>query len=235
MPNKVVRVGVLNNFNCTDKEYRQLNEFSMEHPDCYFFVNSNINTPNLSNINNYPYKVVITVNPNITDQSFFKLGQVNKSKIGFVRVKYVPNKPYIKNLIKLIASCDIPVVITAQRFNSKKSVMPFGINNYTYIRSRYRLNEKARKVLETLADNTKNVYICDRSGNGCTQCNQCATLTLGEVQTIYSLNMSSSGICKFSCLDCYAKTMQKFVTNCGHNPIEYNVIKKNHKQREKNI
>jgi hypothetical protein len=233
MSNKVVRVGVLNNFNCTDKEYSQLQRFDKEHPDCYFFVNSNINTPNLRNINNYHYKAVITANPNITDYSFFKLGQVNKSKLAFVRVKYVPNNPYIVNLIKLIASCDIPVVVTLQRFNSKRTVLSYGINNYIFDRSRYRLNEKARKPIERIADNTKNVYICDRSGNGCTKCNLCATLTLGEVKPIYSLNMSSSGICKFNCIDCFAKTMQRFVVKCGHNPIEYDVIKKNHKQREK--
>jgi len=231
MPKSVVRVGVLNNFNCTPKEYKQLNNFAHKHPDKSFFINCNINTPKLHAINDRPYKAVITLNPNITDNSFFKLGQVDLSKVAFVRIKYVPNKPTIVNLIKLIASMDIPVVITMQRFNGKKSVSTFGIKNYKFSYNRYRLTENAKKVVEKLASNTKNVYICDRSGGGCKECGLCAKLTVGENLPVYSLNLSTSGLCPFSCLDCYAKTMQKFVVGCGHNPIAFDVIQKNMKQK----
>jgi hypothetical protein len=92
----IIRVAVNNNFNCTTSEWIQLNEFAKNHPDKTFFVNSNINTPALPTIKDHPYKAVVTVNPNILikDQSEIcrRLMPI-KSRIAFVRVKYVPDHP----------------------------------------------------------------------------------------------------------------------------------------------
>jgi hypothetical protein len=62
----------------------------------------------------------------------------------------------------------------------------------------------------------------------------CASLTCGSADVdIASLNLSSSGVCKFNCPSCYAKTMQRFLVACENNPIAYDVIKKNRKQSGK--
>ena len=234
---KVVRVGVTNNFNCTKEEFAQLDKFSAEHPDNYFFINCNINTPNIEEINNHPYKVVLTVNPNIIDHDgFLLLNMIDPEKVAFVRVKYVPGNKKTLFLIDLLRNAlGIPVVVTNQRFNSKKSVKTFGENfgkdNYVWQNTRYRLNEKNKKILEKFIKGYDNVYICDRKGTGCGGCGLCATLTVGQKLPIYSLNLSTSGICPFNCIDCFSKTMQKFVVGCGHSAIKYDVIYKNGKQK----
>jgi hypothetical protein len=122
MTKDVVRVGVLNNFNCTKEEFKQLDTFAEEHSDKYFFINSNINTPKIADINKHPYKAVITLNPNLTDiKNAFKVGYINTGKIAFVRIKWVPNNKNIEELISLVSKNIAPVVVTVQRFNSKVS------------------------------------------------------------------------------------------------------------------
>lgn len=234
MINAVVRVAVLNNFNCTKKEFDQLRTFTEKYPDRSFFVNCNINTPKLRALNDHPYKAVITLNPDFQETALWnlvKLIPVDLKKIAFVRVKYVPDIPYIEPLIERLASCNIPVVITPQRFNSRKTVTPFGIHHYEFSHSRYRLTEDAKEFVEKLAKSQNNVYICDQKGLGCKGCGLCAKLTVGKTVPIYSLNLSTSGICPYNCLDCYSKTMQRFTTACGYRPIRYDVVKKNNKQK----
>ena len=232
MANEVVRVAVLNNFNCTPKEFKQVYTFSKEHPDKYFFINSNVNTPKLADINKHPYKAVITLNPNLTDlTNAFKVGQVNKDKIAFVRIKWVPGIKSIENLITMVSKHIAPVVVTMQRFNSKKTVEPFGIDNYAFSCSRYRLTKVNKEYLEKFVDTVPNTYICDRKGLGCKACGLCSTLTCGQDLPISSLNLSTSGTCPYQCCDCYAKAMQKFIVGCGLKPIAFDVIKKNEKQR----
>ena len=58
MKTQVVRVAISNNFNCTDKEWKQLDTFTKANPDKSFFVNSNIHTPKLHTVNDHDYKVV---------------------------------------------------------------------------------------------------------------------------------------------------------------------------------
>jgi len=62
----------------------------------------------------------------------------------------------------------------------------------------------------------------------------CAKLTTGSADVVLaSLNLSTSGLCRYSCPSCYAKTMQRFLVACEKNPIAYDVIKKNRKQSGK--
>ena len=92
----VVRVGVSNNFNCTPAEFKQLNSMQAAHPGHLFFVNSNVNTPGLPRLNDHPYQAVITLNPtlDITDKAIRKLYAVDRDKVAFVRVKYLPDRMF---------------------------------------------------------------------------------------------------------------------------------------------
>lgn len=234
---QVVRVAVSNNFNCTNKEWQQLDTFTKANPDKSFFVNSNIHTPALSTVNDHDYKVVVTANPNLTPQpkTLSKLKAI-KSKIAFVRVKYLPHNKPIQKLLFEIIQRGYPVVITLQRFNGKASLEKYTKKNYyEFSCSRYRLSgdELTRIkdfVLFLRETMNKPVWICDESGKGCQGCGLCSKLTAKQSLPIASLNLSCSGICKFNCPDCYAKTMQHFVTATGHNPISFNHIKQNEKQ-----
>jgi hypothetical protein len=75
-----------------------------------------------------------------------------------------------------------------------------------------------------------NIYICDQLNLGCGGCGLCSTLTTGQSLPIYTLNISSSGLCKYNCCDCYAKTMQHFLKQINMPVIHYNWIHMNHKQ-----
>ena len=233
--NEVVRVAVNNNFNCTDEEYDQLSEFTKEYPHKYFFTNSNIKTPLLLNINNYPFKTVLTLNPDIyVDESLIeRFYEIDPEKIAFVRVKFIPNHEPFKNLLIELSKENYNIVVTIQRFNGNKTIskfVPDSRKQYIFDHNRFRLFGKTLKSLQKIVDNTPNTYICDRKGLGCQGCGLCSTLNIGRVETISSLNLSTSGDCTFNCVDCYAKTMQNFLKRIGVNHIVYDVIKKNAKQ-----
>jgi hypothetical protein len=230
---RVVRVSVNNNFNCTETEYKQLDDLSVEHPSYSFFVNTNIRTPNLLKINDHPYKAVITLNPDIYPdlRQIKRLYSIASEKVAFVRIKYIPGQPKIVDLIKKISKTHT-VVITLQRFNGKKTISPFIPDyekHYKFSHNRYRLFGDSLKVVEDLISDQ--VSICDKSGLGCGGCGMCSTLTTGELLPIYTLNMSSSGFCMYNCCDCYAKTMQRFLLAFGHSPITFDRIQQNAKQK----
>lgn len=234
--NEIVRVAVNNNFNCTKKEYAQLDELAQEYPRKLFFTNSNVKTPLLLDINRHPYKAVITLNPDITvDETLIEnFYELDPFKIPFVRIKYVPLRQDIKDLIQEISSEGYTTVITLQRFNGKKGLFQYVPEDkkdlYKYDHSRFRLHGDALKEIHKIADSTPNTYICDRKDVGCGGCGLCSKLTIGRVTKISSLNMSSSGECPFDCVDCYAKTMQNILKKFERNHIVYDVIKQNVKQ-----
>jgi hypothetical protein len=138
-----IRVAVNNNFNCTPAEFAQLDKFSDQYPEHQFFVNCNIVTPKLLDLN----------------------------------------------------------------------------------------DNRAKLLLNKATHSLTNTYICDKAGLGCQGCGLCSKLTTGNFKPVYSLNLSTSGICKYSCESCYAKTMQKFLIGCGKNPIKFDVIQMNTKQK----
>jgi hypothetical protein len=231
--NKVVRVAVNNNFNCTDAEFQQLDNFAAAYPDTLFFINTNVKTKMLTNINKHPYKAVITLNPDIlvNEALVRKLAKIDKKLIAFVRIKYIPGNPEILSLIKTIRK-EYPVVITLQRFNSIKSAEEFTPNfrdHYKHSNNRFRLYGNSLKEVEQLTE-TKNIYICDKAGLGCGGCGLCSKLTTKKDLPIFSLNLSSSGLCPFNCKDCYAKTMQHFLEKIGTNVINFDWIHLNSKQ-----
>jgi hypothetical protein len=230
----VVRVAVNNNFNCTVAEFAQLDELAKLHPHSVFFLNSNIKTPNLLKVNDHPYQVVVTLNPDvdIKDNLVQRLYHIASDNVAFVRIKYVPHHPEIIDLIHKVSE-SFPVVITLQRFNGKKSIstiVPDYPNHYMFSHNRYRLFGDSLKEVESLVKPDNNIHICDQLGLGCGGCGLCSTLTTGESYPIYTLNLASSGICPYSCLDCYAKTMQHFLKCINMPVIHYDWIHRNHKQ-----
>lgn len=232
--NRVIRVAVSNNFNCTAAEFAQLDQIQTSLQGSLFFVNSNVMTPKLPELNKHDYQAVITVNPSlkVTQTALNRLHKVDMSKVAFVRVKYLPAKQRVVNLIYELADEDYEVVVTPQRFNGFKGVDKYSSREYyKHSHSRMRLNQAAMAELDEIVAHSPNLNICDRTGLGCSGCGLCSTLTAGRILPIYSVNLSSSGICPFNCPDCYAKTMQHFLTNCGYNPIDYDSVKKNNKQR----
>ena len=253
----VVRVAVSNNFNCTDKEWKHLDNWAQVNPDKSFFVNCNINTPKIQTIRKHPYKAVVTANPNlvldktpvpagIPKDPYFRTGhgirkilaKLNpiKDHLAFVRVKYIPNNEGINHLLVSLLGEGYKVVVTLQRFIKKETLLKYtGLDYYQHSCSRYRLTGiELQKITEFITNlrETSNapVWICDQSGKGCQGCGLCSKLTTGQDLTIYSLNLSTSGVCPYSCPDCYAKAMQKFTVGCGHRPMAYDKIQQNDKQ-----
>lgn len=232
---RVVRVAVTNNFNCTPKEYAQLDEFQMKNPNDFFFINSNIKTPNLLAINDHPYPAVITLNPDlvIMDNLVQRLYDIASDKVAFVRIKYIPGWDSIIDLINRVSKTH-KVVITMQRFLARMNMtplVPLYQDHYEWLCSRWRLNQRAMLSLDKLISPISNVSICDRKGLGCLGCGLCSSLPTGKDIPLYSLNLSTSGICPYNCVDCYAKIMQKLLKTWGHPLIHFDKIMRNKKQK----
>lgn len=232
---EVVRVAVTNNFNCTEQEFEQLDRFVEKNPYRFFFINSNIKTPLLITINNHPYDVVITANPDILvdPEVIERLYEIDPEKVAFVRVKYIPGNQAILDLIDQLNADGYDVVVTMQRFNGKESIsryLPDYRSHYKWSHNRFRLTPPAQKKLERFTDHNHRALICDRSGKGCQGCGICSKLTVGSVVPVKSLNLSTSGICEFNCTDCYAKTLQHFLEKCGQPLIRFDKIMANKKQ-----
>lgn len=233
----VVRVATNNNFNCTKKEWDQLKTFTKKYPNKTFFVNSNILTPLLHTISNHDYKAVVTANPClvIPPDSLTRLNKI-KHNIAFVRVKYLPDRPEILTLVGTLLQQSFPIVLTLQRFNSKKTLAQYtNPAHYAFSNSRFRLKGEPLTTIVNLVTDLREtlnmpVWICDQSGKGCPGCGLCSKLTTGQDLKIKALNLSTSGICPYNCPDCYAKTMQRFSTAMGHAPILYDKILQNDKQ-----
>jgi len=233
----IVRVGVANNFNGSIAEFNQLKYFSGKFPNKYFFVNSNINSKGLKNIANHNFKAVITVNPNLIVKNIgsimAKLEPI-KNNIAFVRVKYMPDNKDILTLISVLVHNNIPIVITNQRFKSRKSMEKYSNEKYYKHKNGYfRLTAEEKIKLESIVDSLNKVYICDRKGKGCIDCGLCSKLTSGLDLPIASMNLSTSGICPFNCPDCFAKLSQKQYADklTGKVKISFDKIGKNSKQK----
>ncbi len=245
MKNSVVRVAVNNNFNCTSLEWKQLDIFAKDQEKT-FFVNSNINTPKLATIALHPYKAVVTMNPNLemTDaeikRAFRNLAGI-LDNVAFVRLKYVPGSETFLKMLPTLVATRVPVVITLQRFNSLESVDTYSNRrHYEYSCGRFRLaGESLRTIVESvhaLQARGHRVWICDEKGLGCQGCGLCSKLTTGQTSgKIYSLNLSTSGICPYHCPDCYAKTMQNFCRKMGYRPIIFDQIRQNEKQSGRTV
>lgn len=238
--NEVVRVATNNNFNCTAAEFKQLEMFKYLNPQSLFFVNCNVRTPRLPELFHSTSRAVITLNPDLTvDPDLVKRGLWMGDTVSFYRVKWLPFNPAIIDLV-IQAAAVAPVVITAQRFNSWDTLEKYtDRKHYKIDCAKLRLHGAALRDLKRFADGISKatahrVYICDRRDLGCQGCGLCATLNGAPRGTpVKSLNLSCSGVCPYSCPDCYAKTMQRFLTGTGKAPMVYDKIKANKKQAGK--
>jgi len=161
---EVVRVGINNNFNCTSDEFTQVEGFKLVRSNAMFFVNSNIKTPKLLEINNHNVNVVVTVNPDITvDRKMVnKLYKLDQAKVSFVRVRYIPENESINKLITELSEKGYKVVITVMRFKSNDSLSKFTKkSHYDFTFSWLRLKKEGMENLEKFIGSLKNVYICD--------------------------------------------------------------------------
>lgn len=233
--NLVVRIATSNNFNYSKQEIEDYKKLTEKFK--YVFVNSNRNTI----ISNSNIPTIITINPNLTDFAPIK-GSLNSIKA--IRIKFAYSKKCIQSVIKSVkyaSENNLPILITFYRTKSKNTngvrymnLLKLDKNKYSWINNYYRLNEigknKAIKIIETICKKFNAIHLlnyCDLKGEGCPTCKNCAKLSCNVVRPIYEINLKSSGYCKFNCVDCFAKNMQKYTGS-----IEFNIVKQNQKQSE---
>jgi hypothetical protein len=120
-----------------------------------------------------------------------------------------------------------------QRWNGIEALKNWtSLEHYSFNHNRFRLSGRALEEIKSFVDSFDKgkVFLCDRVGGGCGTCKLCVMLTVGINMKLSSINLSSSGICKFNCPDCYAKTMQNMSRAFGYQPIIYDKVKANSKQ-----
>jgi len=230
MKNKTVRIATSNNFNFSKNEINDFYTIQSQYKNV--FVNSHIKTP----IKDSKIPVIVTLNPNITDIGTIK---GSKESIKALRVKFVLSKIGIKSFIECLEYAkkeDIKILVTFFRSKRNVTLNKFGMNkkHYSRIGNFHRLNKNAKKqsinIVEKLCKNlgiSNLLYYCDKNGGGCNSCLNCSKLTFNTNDDIYEINLTSSGNCKYNCVDCFAKYIN--LKNNKHG-MKCNVIKQNSKQ-----
>lgn len=232
----VLRVGVYNNFNFTDREITELKQYE----DKYLpFVNSNSFVTIKAD-----YPSIVTINPYLTS---WQPPEGDLTNLKACRVKWVEGATDVVHTAQMESidwclSHSIPVLITFMRFASKQSLKQFVVEScthkYNFAKSYYRLSvASCADVLSRLVDYANSrgqlaglIYACDLQGQGCPACGNCARLSYGKDCEVHALSLSCSGdggACIFHCPDCWAKRMSKFAT------FKYDSVTKNNKQKGK--
>jgi hypothetical protein len=206
----ILRVGVLNNFNFTDLEIKAVKALQLWGYDT--FVNSNSHVY----IDADAGPAVITINPDL-DKFVEPHGDLRNVKA--VRVKYVASpRPSVavawQESLDWARRSNIPVLVTLQRFVRRDTM-----NRYTNNAALYVMKDGYLR-LETIPKELKGMSICDEQGKGCPTCQLCATLVFGRSGDIQGISLEESGICKFSCPDCFAKRCLR-----GRSPVLGRVAK----------
>ena len=229
---RIVRVATLNNFNYTDAEIEQVRELQESYR--YVFVNSHRNT----RLRALGVPVVVTLNPNVTDQAPLK-GDL--SDVACVRIKYVHSpigKAALEQCFEYCSLNGFTPLMTLFRMKSKKTRDRFldeeSRSHYTWIRNFFRLTSQGkRSAIRWIKARAKawrlDVKFCDEKGGGCPDCGNCSKLTFGVDLPIHEVNLSSSGHCPYNCVDCFAKSLVK--KNRGR--ISFDTVKMNAKQKGK--
>jgi hypothetical protein len=220
---KVLRVGVYNNFNFTEKELAEVRKAEKEG---YLpFVNSNSFVTIKGD-----YPSILTINPYL-DSFVEPVGDLGNIKA--CRIKVVPEgTPLVEEAIqRSIAWCadhGIPMLFTFMRFASKASLQTYvsvdAWSSYEFRGSYWRLKKDSKmRLASDLMDNATRrgaaelVHYCDLMEEGCPSCKNCAKLTYGiDTDEISGLTLScsgdSKGECLFHCPDCWAKKLAKIAT-----------------------
>lgn len=244
---KVLRVGVSNNFNFTEKELEDIRALPWDQDK--IFVNSNSFVTIKSD-----YPSFVTINPYLTE---FVAPTGDISNIRACRIKYVSDAiPKVSNAfreaLEWSLSNRIPVLVTFMRFigraSMEKFVQPAGTLNYSFKSGYWRLKDinkrcaveyiKSLVKLLRLDDALELIHYCDMAGDGCPVCGNCAKLAFNidtDPFELYGINLSSSGDkggCIFNCPDCWAKRIASF-RKVSFDKITQNSKQKGYKLKEK--
>jgi len=200
---RILRVGVFNNFNFSDEEFKELKQYEDEW---LIFVNSNAKVKLKG-----PHPIVVTVNPDLTE---FVKPEGDLDCIKAVRIKYVSgaNMAVRKVFRACVSWCkmyNFPILITYMRFVNKKLLEQFTTDQSNYLwSSNYYRQQKLNKWSDPL------FFYCDEKKEGCPSCKNCAKLPFGlDTDEIYSIDLEASGDCPFDCPSCYARKIQAFRPN----------------------
>jgi hypothetical protein len=220
----ILRIGILNNFNFSKKEMKQLDGYKGMN----MFVNSNSFTTIKAGV-----KSIVTINPYM---KFFWNKQSNLRDVSACRVKVVGDaKPKVTveelKSYKFCIDNNKPILITFMRFSSQQTLLNYAqsLDNYVYKRGYYYYKHDLKVKL---VDELKNIFgniihVCDLKEKGCPECMNCSKLTFNTIsEPIYGINFSSSGYCPYNCPDCFAKRLIKL----GKNRIKFDYISQNEKQ-----
>ena len=199
---RILRVDTFTNFNYTDEEFKQLESIAHRNPIYKIFVNSNAYNEIKGN-----YPVVVTVNPKIDE---FVRPRGDLSLIKAARIKFVadPNdwtRKAFNQAVEWCISKKIPILITYMRFRKSETMKRYSSSNFNYLWAKNYFRQKIKKTWDLDCFN-----YCDLHEKGCPDCQNCAKLTYGIKAPIYSINLSTSGNCKFNCPDCYVKTISQW-------------------------
>lgn len=245
---KLVRVGVLNNFNMTEGEYKELLNKNLQD----YFINSNVKSLRESIKPEYgKIPLIVTLNPDLDLPKFPEKEVLQQYNLRAFRIKVCGNrlKDYkrLYQLVKFSFDNNIKVLITFQRFYRLKTMEKFvnkkDFKYYEYRAGYFRPTDEYKKTImrfvrkiENKFNKNKFVFQCDKKDKGCPDCLHCAKLVypdhkyrdyIKEGINIYSLNLKSSGKCPYNCPDCFAKRLIKR----GNNQISLGKIKMNNKQK----
>ncbi len=238
---KVLRVGVYNNFNFTEKELEDVRKFEKEGYSP--FVNSNSFVTIKAN-----YPSILTINPYL-DSFVEPVGDLSNVKACRIKVVAYPTERMHDAQIAAIDWCcakSIPILFTFMRFSSKESLAKYtdiadSLYCYEFRGSYWRLKASykewmAEYLMLQVGEKTgdpdhKLANFCDLAEKGCPECRNCAKLTYGtDTDDIYGLTLSCSndeGKCMFHCPDCWAHKLSKIAT------FKLDEVTKNSKQKGK--
>lgn len=221
----ILRVGVLNNFNFSKKEMKQLEGYKGMN----IFVNSNSFTKIKRGV-----KSIVTINPYM---SFYMSSHSEIEDVSAFRIKVVGNakQVYKDEETKCLNYCELtgkPALITFMRFISKESMNKYSDtpDNYVFKKGYYYYKHDLKVKLINKLKKTwgKMIKVCDLEEKGCPNCMNCSKLTFNTTtEPIYGINLSSSGYCPYNCPDCFAKRL----ITLNKNRLSFDILKQNNKMK----
>lgn len=223
----IIRTAVANNFNFSAAELAQLKTF--ERSDRRIFVNCNAFTPITADRPSF-----VTLNPYLAPVEL--KGDISAVKALRVKI-WLRDGSMASDAIDALALArdyGIPVLLTLQRFSSKAETDKYTLTREGYIfdAGYYRPDKTAQRLLiNTARKIVPGAYVCDEAGTGCPTCGNCARLSFGVDEDVASLNLSTSGQCKYNCPSCFAK---RNAARAG-GKIAFDRVTQNRKQQGKTI